>query len=222
MPPPPYSSGTDMPKKPSSPILLISASGTRSSWRWMCSAIGATSVSANWRTESRVIAAISSPSQLWLTPRCSHDVAADRAEHARRPWRRGSALRSSRAPSVALRRSSPMPNSAGCASICAAQLERHLGGERRGHGGEARVGLLHRQRRPRRPADRAPRAPRSPRTPAARSAPARRRCPCRRRCACSPPRAPRAPARRWSPTSFSTPARSTASLSDVRPCCAPS
>ena len=61
MPPPPYSSGTAIPKKPSSAIFRMSASGTRSSLRWMCSAIGETSASANWRTESRVMTAISSP-----------------------------------------------------------------------------------------------------------------------------------------------------------------
>ena len=68
IPPPPYSSGTAMPKKPSEAIFVMRSSGISSSFRWMCSARGATSVAANWRTVSRVIPAISSIGELF-TPR---------------------------------------------------------------------------------------------------------------------------------------------------------
>ncbi len=47
---PPYCSGIERPKNPSSAIFSMNSSGIVSSWRWMCSACGATSTLANSRT----------------------------------------------------------------------------------------------------------------------------------------------------------------------------
>ncbi len=66
---PPYSSGIDIPKYPSSRIASMIDAGTSSSWRWMCSAWGATSLRANCRAESRAITAMSSGIHVLLTPR---------------------------------------------------------------------------------------------------------------------------------------------------------
>ena len=163
----------------------------------MCSAVGNTSVSANCRTESRVITAISSPIHEWLTPRCSmvwRPIALSRPSDVAARI----SVRSSSAPSVALSRSSAMPNSDGCASICARSLSAISPANAAAMAGMLGSGCCT-ARPPRRSVDRAPRAPRWPRRRAARRAPARRRCSCRPRCACSPPRAPRAPARPWLP-----------------------
>ncbi len=60
---PPYSSGIERPKKPSSAMFSMNSSGIVASVRWMCSAWGITSFAPNSRTWSRTCSCISSSTQ---------------------------------------------------------------------------------------------------------------------------------------------------------------